>query len=217
VEIIDADSPRVRFASRFTLRVGETRSRSEATASLARCAGTEHPPRHDQRVDVICCGGDLFEHDRVSRILASFCVRCLKAHIPSEFSSRPATMIGSSESLYGRVRWSPNVYVFEQNRLVPVTIAEGLTLWGSAHRTPAGTPNFLGGFKVDRGGVHVALFHGSEQAPSIPRKRARNRMRRFEQLRSRPPAFISRSSGITMHPATRNALPIRATRNPDVR
>ena len=37
------------------------------------------------------------------------------------------------------------------------------SLWGSAHCAPAGTPNFLDGFTVDRGGIHVALFHGSEQ------------------------------------------------------
>jgi len=53
--------------------------------------------------------------------------------------------------------------VFEQHRLAPVTIVEGLTLWGAAHHAPAGTPDFLEGFTVDRGGVHVALFHGSEQ------------------------------------------------------
>jgi DNA repair exonuclease SbcCD nuclease subunit len=118
----------------------------------------------DQRVDVICCGGDLFEHDRVSPDTGQFLRALFEGAHPIRVFIAPGNhdWLGP-ESLYGRVRWSPNVYVFEQNRLVPVTIVEGLTLWGSAHRTPAGTPNFLGGFKVDRGGVHVALFHGSEQ------------------------------------------------------
>ena len=40
---------------------------------------------------------------------------------------------------------------------------DGLILWGAAHRGPANTPGFLDGFKVDREGVHLALFHGSER------------------------------------------------------
>ena len=40
---------------------------------------------------------------------------------------------------------------------------DGLTLWGAAHRAPARTLGFLDEFKVDRGGIHLALFHGSER------------------------------------------------------
>jgi DNA repair exonuclease SbcCD nuclease subunit len=47
--------------------------------------------------------------------------------------------------------------------LEPVTLRDGLTLWGAAHRAPANTDGFLEDFRVDRGGVHIALFHGSEQ------------------------------------------------------
>jgi len=53
--------------------------------------------------------------------------------------------------------------VFDDRRLTSVPIADGLTLWGGAHFAPAGTPDFLEDFRVDRGGIHVALFHGSEQ------------------------------------------------------
>lgn len=44
----------------------------------------------------------------------------------------------------------------------PVTLDDGLTLWGAAHRAPANTDGFLDGFRVDRSGVHIALFHGAE-------------------------------------------------------
>ncbi len=118
----------------------------------------------DQQVDVICCGGDLFEHDRVSPDTGQF-LRALfeRAHpIPVFIAPGNHDWLGP-ESLYGRVGWSPNVYLFEQRRLAPVTIVEGLTLWGGAHFAPAGASNFLEGFTVDRGGVHLALFHGSEQ------------------------------------------------------
>src|SRR5439155_5603551 len=45
-----------------------------------------------------------------------------------------------------------------------VTLADGFTLWGAAHCAPANTGGFLDHFRVDRGGVHCALFHGSEQS-----------------------------------------------------
>jgi DNA repair exonuclease SbcCD nuclease subunit len=41
---------------------------------------------------------------------------------------------------------------------------DGLTLWGGAHVVPANSDNFLDHFTVDRGGIHLALFHGSDQA-----------------------------------------------------
>jgi exonuclease SbcD len=117
----------------------------------------------DQRVDVICCGGDLFEHERVSPDTGQF-LRTLfeRAHpIPIFIAPGNHDWLGQ-ESLYRRISWTPNVHVFDERRLAPVPIAEGLTLWGGAHFAPAGTPDFLEQFHVDRGGIHLALFHGSE-------------------------------------------------------
>jgi exonuclease SbcD len=62
------------------------------------------------------------------------------------------------------VDWTPNVHVFTEDTLTPVQLAEGVTLWGAAHRAPANTDGFLEHFTVDRPGVHLALFHGSETA-----------------------------------------------------
>jgi DNA repair protein SbcD/Mre11 len=69
--------------------------------------------------------------------------------------------------LYRQVNWSPNVRVFEETRLTAVNLADGLTLWGAGHRAPANTAGFLDGFRVDRGGTHLALFHGSEQGEFV--------------------------------------------------
>ena len=66
-------------------------------------------------------------------------------------------------SLYRQVTWTSNVHIFDQGQLRPVELAEGITLWGAAHRAPANTPDLLDGFRVNRGGIHLALFHGSEQ------------------------------------------------------
>ena len=117
----------------------------------------------DQHVEVICCGGDLFEHERVSPDTGQFLRTQFELAHPIPIFIAPGNhdWLGP-ESLYGRVRWSANVHVFEDRRLLPVTIADGLTLWGGAHHAPAGAPDFLEGFRVDRSGVHLALFHGSE-------------------------------------------------------
>jgi DNA repair protein SbcD/Mre11 len=66
-------------------------------------------------------------------------------------------------SLYRTVRWTPNVLIFQNDRLMPVSLADGVTLWGAAHCAPANTDGFLKEFSVDRGGIHLALFHGSER------------------------------------------------------
>lgn len=117
----------------------------------------------DERVDAICCGGDLFEHDRVSPDTSRFLRAQFELAHPIPIFVAPGNHDWfGPESLYRRVSWSPNVHVFEDGRLVPVTIVEGLTLWGAAHLAPSRTPNFLGNFRVDRSGVHLGLFHGAE-------------------------------------------------------
>jgi len=47
------------------------------------------------------------------------------------------------ESLYRLANWSPNVHLFTQDHLVPVNLADGLILWGAAHRAPANTDGFF--------------------------------------------------------------------------
>jgi DNA repair exonuclease SbcCD nuclease subunit len=115
-------------------------------------------------VDAVLCAGDLYEHDRVTPDTASF----LRARFGEV--GRPVFLAPGNHdwcgprSLYAEVRWSGNVHVFGADRLQPVELATGLTIWGAGHLAPANTDGFLDGFAVDRGGVHVALFHGSERS-----------------------------------------------------
>lgn len=113
--------------------------------------------------DAIACGGDLYEHERFTPDTTSF-LRDAFAR-----TERPVYLAPGNHdwygpaSLYRQADWTPNVHVFTEDRLTPVPLADGLTLWGAAHRAPANTDGFLdGGWRVDRGGVHIALFHGSE-------------------------------------------------------
>jgi DNA repair exonuclease SbcCD nuclease subunit len=117
-----------------------------------------------ERADALLCGGDLYEHERFSPDTVAF-VRTLFARLdPMPVFIAPGNhdWLGPA-SLYQQAEWSPNVHVFQQDRLEPIAITEGLTLWGAAHRAPANTDGFLDRFLTDRGGVHLALFHGSEQ------------------------------------------------------
>ena len=119
-----------------------------------------------ERVDAICFGGDLFEHEYASSDTGAFLRAQMERVDPIRVFIAPGNhdWLGP-QSLYRQVRWSPNIHIFQDSRLTPTSLTDGLTLWGAAHSKPAGTPNFLEGFAVDRGGIHLALFHGSVQGP----------------------------------------------------
>jgi len=118
----------------------------------------------EERVDAVLCAGDLFEHERVTPDAVAF--------LQSSFArtDRPILLAPgnhdwlSPQSPYATVEWSPNVTIYTEARLTPVTLADGCTLWGAAHRAPANTDGFFAGFQPDRGGVHLALAHASEKS-----------------------------------------------------
>ena len=119
----------------------------------------------EEHVDAILCGGDLYEQEQFSPDTTSFVVEAF-AHVDIPVFLAPGNHDWyGPESLYRLANWTPNVHVFTEDQFVPVTLTEGLTLWGAAHRAPANTDGFFErGFAVDRAGVNLALFHGSETA-----------------------------------------------------
>src|SRR5262245_33270519 len=116
-----------------------------------------------ERADALLCAGDLYEHERYSPDTAAFLRACFDKAYPLRIFISPGNHdYYGPDSIYSTVAWSPNVRVFSESCFEPTTLDHGITLWGAAHLTPAGTPDLLEGFKVDRGGVNIALFHGSE-------------------------------------------------------
>jgi DNA repair protein SbcD/Mre11 len=115
--------------------------------------------------DAILCAGDLYEHDRSTPDTAEFLRATFGAtDLPVHLAPGNHDWHGPA-SLYAQVAWPSNVTVFTETELTAHSLDDGLTLWGAAHRAPANTPGFLdGGFRVDRDGVHLALFHGSERS-----------------------------------------------------
>jgi exonuclease SbcD len=115
--------------------------------------------------DAVLLAGDMYEHERITPDTAAFIRRVL-----AEVSPVPVFVSPGNHDWFGRssvwstTNWSPNVHVFDSRQLSPQTLTDGFHIWGAAHHGPANTPGFLDDFEVDRGGVHVALFHGSERA-----------------------------------------------------
>lgn len=113
-------------------------------------------------VDAVCSAGDLYEHERVAPDSGVF----LRDQFARLGSTRVFLAPGNHDwcgptSLYRRTGWSANVHVFDEPRLRPVELAPGFTLWGAGHVVPANTPNLLSGFRADRSGVNLGLFHAS--------------------------------------------------------
>jgi exonuclease SbcD len=119
-----------------------------------------------EQADAVLCAGDLYEHERVSEDTGQFPRATFAELHPMQVFLAPGNHDWfGPRSLYHRVEWSPNVHVFREAALEPVELVDGLTLLGAAHRAPANTDGFLERFHVGRGGVNLALFHGSMQGP----------------------------------------------------
>jgi DNA repair protein SbcD/Mre11 len=118
----------------------------------------------DVDADAILCAGDLYEQDRFTPDTTAFLQQMF-----AETHRRVFIAPGNHDwygpgSIYASVEWSDNVHVFTEAELTPVEITDGFTLWGAAHCAPANTPGFFdSGFRADREGVNLALFHGSER------------------------------------------------------
>ena len=117
---------------------------------------------HD--VDALACGGDLYEHERFSPDTGAF-LRAAFAGVDRPVLLAPGNhdWFGPA-SLYAQLDWSSNVHIFTKDRLEAHELSVGFTVWGAAHRAPANTDGFLEDFAVDRSGVNVGLFHGSERS-----------------------------------------------------
>jgi DNA repair protein SbcD/Mre11 len=120
-------------------------------------------------VDAVLCAGDLYEQESFTPDTAAFILDALGrlAPIPVFLAPGNHDWLGP-DSLYRQARWPAHVHVFTTDRLAPVPLAPGVTLWGAAHLSPAGTPGFLRHPPIRGPGVHLALFHGAEGGGDDP-------------------------------------------------
>jgi exonuclease SbcD len=118
----------------------------------------------EAKVDAILCAGDLFEQRHVTQDTINFVRDTFARARPIRVFVSPGNHDWyGPQSPYVRSAWSDNVHIFTEDKFVPIEIESGLTLWGAAHRVPAATNGFLTSFHVDRPGLNLCLFHGSER------------------------------------------------------
>lgn len=112
--------------------------------------------------DVIACAGDLFDRNAVQPASVRWLIAAFRsASVPVLISPGNEDWIGPLGG-YTRHKWPANVTVFDSDEPTPCEIADGVTVWGAAHRQAHRNASFLDGFRVDRSGVNIALFHGTE-------------------------------------------------------
>ena len=115
------------------------------------------------KADAVLCAGDLYEHGYFTPDTSAFVRHVFEGLDPIRVFLAPGNHDWySRQSLYYQLD-GQNIHVFTSSRLEPVTLTEGVTLWGAAHCVPANTDGFLDGFRADRAGTNLALFHGSER------------------------------------------------------
>src|SRR2546428_6443938 len=114
-------------------------------------------------VDALTVGGDLYEHECVTRDTANF--------IAGEFAKlapKPVLIAPGNHDpcvpggLYWQLDWPQNVHIFRAMTWEPVRVDEDLTIWGAGHTGPAIRENLLRELRIEGAGTNVALFHGSD-------------------------------------------------------
>jgi len=112
----------------------------------------------------VTIGGDLYEHERAGVGTGRFLADTFASWQPMRVLISPGNHDALlPASLYRRTEWPSNVTVFGSPQLEPVALADGLTVWGLAHREPAWQGDPLADARVTAdSGVHLALFHGAE-------------------------------------------------------
>lgn len=119
--------------------------------------------------DVVTIAGDLYEHERSGSDTANF----LRAQF-ERLAPRPVLLPPgnhdpySPDSLYRQTSWPGNVFVFRDERLQPLPLAEGVTVWGAGHGSPSLRRSLLA--PVEGVGTHLLLLHASDTTSVPPGK-----------------------------------------------
>ncbi len=125
----------------------------------------------ERRADVLTIGGDLYEGERSGpqtfRFIAEQLARFGKPVYVAPGNHDPH----APGSLLARSELPENVRVFDGVAWRAYPLGSDVTLWGFGH-TPAEPGRPLARARFERGGVQIALVHGSDEARCPPNKRA---------------------------------------------
>mgnify|MGYP001158013599 CR=1 FL=1 len=147
------------FASERLSGAAASRRREDLRAALS---GIVQRAR-DESVDLITCGGDLFEHEQVTRDTANFVAQTLGE------AGRPVLIApGHSDpalpgSPYRYMRWPSNVTIAAHEGLRPYQFG-GVTVWAAAFMRPGSTEAPLRDFVRIEQGINLLLLHASDMS-----------------------------------------------------
>src|SRR5438309_4458116 len=147
------------FASERLYGVGAQRRREDLRTALQRIVDRAR----ERQVDLITCGGDLFEHDHVTRETAGFVVQTLgAAGIPVLIApghSGPAL----PSPPYRYLLWPENVTVAAHEDLRPYRYGS-VDIWTAGFMRPDVPEAALRDFARRDNGTHLLLLHASDMS-----------------------------------------------------
>ena len=147
------------FASERLYGVGAQRRREDLRAALQRIVERAR----EARADLITCGGDLFEHDHVTRETASFVLQTLgEAGLPVLIAPGHADPAVPS-SPYRYLRWPENVTVAAHEDLRPYRYGN-VHVWTAGFMRPEVPDAPLRDFARQEEGTHLLLLHASDMS-----------------------------------------------------
>jgi DNA repair exonuclease SbcCD nuclease subunit len=120
--------------------------------------------------DALTVGGDLYEAERAGPQTARFLFEQFARFGKPVFIAPGNHDPHTSTALTARDDLPPNVRAFNESSWSAIPLAEGITLFGYGH-TPAEPGRPFAGARFERGGVQIALVHGSDQDRCPPNKR----------------------------------------------
>ncbi len=125
----------------------------------------------ERRADALTLGGDLYEAERAGPQTARFVFEQLARFAGPVFVAPGNHDPYSARALYARDDRPPNVHVFAEPAWTAYPLTGEVTLYGFGH-APAEPGRPFAGARFDRGGVQLALVHGSDEDRCPPGKRA---------------------------------------------
>jgi DNA repair protein SbcD/Mre11 len=147
------------FASERLYGAGAHQHRDELRRALERIVERAQ----QAQVDLITCGGDLFEHDHVTRETAGFVVETLGgARIPVLIAPGHADPAVAS-SPYRYLRWPPNVTIATHEELRPYRYGE-VEIWTAGFMRMEAPEAPLRDFARPDAGINLLLLHASDMS-----------------------------------------------------
>ena len=145
------------FAAQRLSGSAAQRRREDLRAALVRIVERAH----QERVDLITCGGDLFEHDYVTRETANFAAETLgSAGCPVLIAPGDRDPARPS-SPYRYLRWPSNIAIAAHEELRPYRY-DSVEVWSAGFVRGETSESPLAGFEAPAGGPHLLLLHASD-------------------------------------------------------